>query len=370
GSGAGSTSGSGSGSGSGSAAQGIAQIQHIVIIMKENHTFDNYFGNSQLPGANGATSGTSSMGAISLGHMPDQVPNDICHSWDCAHLAVDGGKMDKFDLNPGGDTQVNGAPLAYAQLATSTDIPNYYAYAQKFTLADNMFSSVEGPSFPNHLFAVAAQSGGVIDDPSSSDTQCRGCDAPTGTTVRVMNASGQISDPGPPPCFDFQTLPDSLQAKNISWKFYAPSQGQSGYSSSTLNAISHIRNSALWNTNVVPDTQFVTDAQSGNLPAVSWLVTGENNNEHPPSSICAGENWTVQQVNAVMSNSAEWSSTVVFITWDDFGGFYDHVAPPMVDQLGLGIRVPLLIVSPYAKAGYISHTQYDFTSMLQFVEAR
>jgi hypothetical protein len=135
-----------------------------------------------------------------------------------------------------------------------------------------------------------------------------------------------------------------------------------------LDAVNHIRNSSVWGTNVVPDTQFVTDAQNGNLPAMSWLVTGKAS-EHPVYSTCYGENWTVQQINAIMQGP-DWNSTAIFLTWDDFGGFYDHVAPPGVDQFGLGIRVPMLIISPYAKTGYISHTQYEFASVLKFVEER
>jgi phospholipase C len=119
---------------------------------------------------------------------------------------------------------------------------------------------------------------------------------------------------------------------------------------------------------VVPDTQFVADALSGNLPAVSWLVTGHAN-DHPGGSVCRGENWTVQQLNAVMKGPG-WNSTVVFLTWDDFGGFYDHVPPPSTGNYSLGPRVPLIIISPYAKKGYISHTQYDFSSFLKFVETR
>ena len=117
---------------------------------------------------------------------------------------------------------------------------------------------------------------------------------------------------------------------------------------------------------MVPDTQFATDAASGNLPAVSWLVTGPNS-EHPPNSTCQGENWTVQQLNALMQGP-DWGTSAVFLTWDDFGGFYDHVAPPPVDIYGLGPRVPLLIISPYAQPGYISHTQYEFSSVLKFIE--
>jgi len=336
-------------------------IQHVVFIIKENRTFDNYFGT--FSGADGATTGKISTGqVITLGHTPDKT-TDLCHDWSCAVTAMDGGKMDRFDLIPafpGGSPQ----HLGYTQL-TESDIPNYFTYARNFVLADRMFSSLHGPSFPNHLYTVGAQSGGVISNPSDPDDW--GCDAVEGTTVEVLNSSGQASNQTP--CFDFQTLADTLQNAGITWKYYAPIKGESGYVWSTLDAINHIRNSSLWTDHVVPWTQFVSDAKSGQLPAVSWLVTTYALSEHPPASTCQGENWTVNQLNAVMQGP-DWNSTAVFLTWDDFGGFYDHVPPPSLDQFGLGPRVPLLIISPFAKKGYVSHTNYEFSSLLKFVEQR
>ena len=338
---------------------GIDSIQHIVFIVKENRTFDNYFG--KFPGAEGATSGTISTGqTIPLGHTPDATPRDICHTWNCAVTAIDGGKMDKFDQISGGN--VNGDFLSYTQL-TASDIPNYYTYAQQFVLADHMFSSLHGPSFPNHLYTIASQSGGAIDNPNGA----WGCDATAGTTVPVLKSDGTIGSVFP--CFDFPTLADGLQAANISWKYYASGQGEEGYIWSAFNAINHIRNTPLWAEHVLSDKQFATDAMNGQLPAVSWLVTDMGLSEHPPSSSCVGENWTVQQLNAVMQG-ADWDSTAIFLTWDDFGGFYDHVPPPLLDAFGAGPRVPLLIISPYAKKGYITHTQYEFASFLRFAEER
>jgi phospholipase C len=120
---------------------------------------------------------------------------------------------------------------------------------------------------------------------------------------------------------------------------------------------------------VVPTEQFVQDAQNGELPAVSWLVTSVGLSEHPPASVCMGENWTVEQLNALMQGP-EWDSTVVFLTWDDFGGFYDHVAPPVADNFGFGPRVPLLIISPWVKRAHITHNTLEFSSVLKFIEER
>jgi phospholipase C len=339
---------------------GVEQINQVVFIIKENRTFDNYFGT--FPGADGATSGTISTGdVIPLGPTGDRTPRDISHSFQSAITAIDGGAMDQFDLIPGGNQ--NGDYLAYTQL-TESDIPNYFALARYFTLGDAMFSSLTGPSFPNHLYTVGAQSGGAINNPSQGGTW--GCDSDDATTVQVMDASGNITRQFP--CFDFATLVDSLQNAGLTWRYYAPGAGQSGYIWSALDAIYHIRFSDLWQQNVVPPSQFITDARSGNLPNVSWVVVG-NGSEHPPGSSCVGENLTVRQLNAVMQG-AQWSSTAVFITWDDFGGFYDHVPPPQADNFGFGPRVPLIVVSPYAKPGNISHTVYEFSSLLAFVETR
>ena len=146
-------------------------------------------------------------------------------------------------------------------------------------------------------------------------------------------------------------------------------KGESGYRWSALDAIDHIRNTSLWTDHVVPTAQFVDDATNGRLPAVSWLVVNADRSEHPPASVCVGENWTVQQLNAVMQGP-DWNSTAIFLTWDDFGGFYDHVPPPKVDNFVFGPRVPLLIISPYARQGFISHTFYEFSSVLKFIEER
>jgi phospholipase C len=341
----------------------ITVIQHIIFIIKENRSFDNYFG--QYPGADGATSGTTSAGQVlTLRHTPDQVV-DIGHEWVAALTAVDDGKMDRFDLIPFGD--VNGQYMAYSQVSPS-DIPNYYTYAQHFVLADKMFSSVHGDSFENHLYTIAAQAGGVITQKVGSVASSKwGCDAPPTFLLQAEDESdGVISEIFP--CFDFQTLADRLDGAGVTWKYYAPGEGENGYAYNTYDEINHIRNTSLWTEHVVSDTQFVTDAAAGNLPAVSWLVTGPDN-EHPPASACLGENWTVQQLNALMQGP-DWATSAVFLTWDDFGGFYDHVAPPPIDIYGLGPRVPLLIISPYALAGHISDTQYEFASVLKFIEDR
>jgi len=350
--------------------QGLESIQHFVFLIKENHTFDNYFG--KYPGAYGATTGTLSDGrTIPLNAFPDVLPYDAEHNQTAALTAMDSGKMDSFDLNIGGNE--NGDFLVYRQFSPS-DIPNYWSYAQHFVLGDQMFSSIHSASFPNHLYTIAATSGGVLEVPYDpllkgiNGVPTWGCDAIPSLTVRTLDPSGTISALFP--CFDFPTLADSMDNANppISWKYYGPTKGQSGYNQVVFDAIHHIRNSELWTEHVVSDTQFADDALQGKLPAVSWLITGEGS-EHPPKSTCVGENWVVEQLNAIMQGP-DWNSTAIFIVWDDFGGFYDHFPPPQVDGLGLGPRVPLLIVSPYAVPGHISHTVYEFSSVLKTIEER
>ncbi|MCU1302950.1 MAG: hypothetical protein JWQ87_3234 [Candidatus Sulfotelmatobacter sp.] len=356
----------------GNPAGNINLIQHVVFIVKENRSFDNMFG--AFPGANGASSATISTGAvIPMGAHPDVMNRDVDHLWSSALTGVNGGKMDRFDLIP--EANQYGDYLGETQMTQSV-IPNYFSYAGYYVLADNMFSSLAGPSFPNHLYTIAAQSGGVYNLPTRAPGTANwqvtwGCDSPSTETVPVMDNRGVVTQQYP--CFDMTTLGDELTSAGVSWLYYAPVYNTLGYSFNTYDAINHIRNTSAWTKYDVPTSQFLTDVSNGTLPAVSWLVSGGVESEHPPNSMCGGENWTVQQVNAILQSPTYKNNTAIFITWDDFGGFYDHVVPPTKDEYGLGPRVPLLIISPYAKkgptgSGYISHTQYEFSSVLKFIE--
>jgi phospholipase C len=352
-------------SGTGVTGGGISQIQHIIFIIKENRSFDNYFGT--FPGANGATSGPISTGSvIPLGHTPDMV-RDMGHDWQASQTAINNGLMNQFDLIHLGN--VNGDYMSMTQM-TQTDIPNYWSYAQTFALSDNTFSAIKSETFPNHLYTIAADSAEVIYNPvgpSNSQALAWGCDSVAGTTVVIRTTAGVQSSVYP--CFDNQTLGDLLSNAGISWTSYAPIENANGYVYNTYDAINHIRNTSMWTDHVVDWNNFVSDAQNGNLPAVSWLVADSTDSDHPPNSACAGENWTVNQINAVMQGP-DWNSTAIFLTWDDFGGFYDHVAPFSFDYYGFGVRVPMIIISPYAIPGSVTHTQYEFSSVLKFIETR
>jgi phospholipase C len=348
------------------------KIQHIVYIVKENHSFDSMFG--LFPGANGATMGTTSTGqVVQLQRLPDPPPTDLGHLWGSAVEATDGARMDRFDLISGGN--MNGDMLSYSEFQQA-DIPNYWTYASRFVLGDGMYSSITSGSYPGHLYIMAAQNVGAIDNPVSPTTSGGwGCDASADTTVAtVTNTDPQVLQ-NPFPCYSATSLAYALQTAGITWKSYAPSKNDTGYAWNSLRAFSQIFNTSLWKSNVVTFNDFANDAISTHMPAVSWLNPDAPADEHPVHSVCAGENWTVQQINAIMQGP-NWNSTAIFIVWDDFGGFYDHVAPPSQDIYGYSIRVPLIIISPYAKQtvygqqGYITHSTYELSSVLRFIEER
>jgi phospholipase C len=354
------------------AAGNMSCIQHVVFIMKENRSYDVYFGAYVPPAGSGQTANGSTMPHLSNGttiaapHLYDSTPLDICHDWKCNLSDEDFGKMDRFDTDP--SCTANGHLMCESQL-NATDLPNYYAYANNFVLGDAHFTSLHATSFPNHLYTIAATSGGVISqgilasNPSATEVGCR---ADEGTTAQRIDEYGNLT--AQYPCYDFPTLGDLLSAAGVSWKSYAPAN----IAYNAYNAINHIyNNTAVWNESYEPDTSFVTDVAAGKLPAVSWLVT-LGGNEHPPISTCLGQNWAVQQINAIMNSTQYWVNepTLIVMNWDDFGGFYDHVPPPYEDLYGLGPRAPVLFISPFSVPGRVSHVQTESSSVLKFIEER
>jgi len=336
-------------------------IQHIVIIVKENHSFDNMFG--LFPGADGARYAMRGFQRIRLNTTPDHMRHDLGHGGLSALLAVNHGRMNGFWRVQ--YAFQNGVDVADSQYSEG-EIPHYWDYAKRFALADHMFSTILASSFPNHLVTVAGQSLGVIGNPIhlSRSNRSWGCDAGSRTVVYYFR-KGALGYSRP--CFKMQTLVDEARRAGISWRYYAPPRGHFGYIWSTLDAIRHIRDSHLWSSNVVKTKSFLYDVRHNHLPALSWLTTNLETSDHPPKSICRGENWTVRQLNAIMHSPA-WPHTVVILTWDDFGGFYDHLRPPHESRYRLGPRVPLLVISPYARPHFIDHRRYDFRSVVKFVE--
>jgi phospholipase C len=339
---------------------GLRNIKHVVFIVRENRSFDSMFGH-KFPGANGASQGVTSTGQVlHLQHLPDAMEHDICHGWGCFIQAIDNGKMDGFDLiNVGAPCNMNGDYECYGQQWQS-DIPNYWKYATDFALADNYFTSNLASTSPNHLYTVAAQSAGMITNAPA------GCDSPPNDVIAVVDSNGNLSTMFP--CLDMTTMMDELQAAGVSWRYYADTK----IPFNSMELISHLRFGPLWANNV-PDNNFVTDVQSGNLQQVSWLMATGEATDHPPYSICFGENYSVNAVNAIM-NSKYWTTepTAIIIVWDDPAGLYDHVPPPRVDQYGLDMRAPMIVISPYtplASAGNsVTHVQYEHSSVLTFIE--
>jgi phospholipase C len=348
-------------------------IQHVVIIVQENRSFDNLF--ATFPGANGATSGKTHTGQTVQLLAKPLTSNLILNN---SHLAwledYDNGAMDGFDL-----VYVNGHACTCAyQYVKPSQIKPYWDLAHQYVLADNMFQTQTSGSFTAHQDLIRGDTvlnstTSLIDFPSDGPW---GCDAPSGTTTTLLTSAGKYEpNAGPFPCLSYSTIRDLLDAKSVSWKYYTPNiHTHGGDIWNAFDAISAVRNDQQeWQTNVSsPETNIFTDISSNSLAAVSWVIPDGENSDHPAQKLWeqgkdTGPSWVAQVVNA-LGQSAYWKSTVIVVTWDDWGGWYDHVAPPQLDYNGLGFRIPMIVVSPYARAGLVSHTQYEFGSILKFVE--
>jgi phospholipase C len=462
-------------------------LNHFVYIIQENISFDHYFGT--FPGADGIPKGAKF--AYQPGEAPSvapfhlhrtSIPASLNHSWQAAHVAADGGKMDGFlwaewpqalafywrgtlptpdpeDIMPigvtpkqigksgGGEPQplvrarnliqqfdadhdgkLDAQELAKAIAATPTlnkvagavgvavrardwlrqydrnrdkqlgpselaallrtvapqsgedeavvagqlptmhpaepptgptpawvtntlsyydwhEIPNYWEYARRYVLCDGFFSSLAGPSEPNHLYTVAAKSGGLVNNPPP-------------------NIAGQDG------VYTFPTMAELLQNSHVTWKYYDEKPNPHKHSLwNPMPGFRQFQRSPELMSHLVGLDQFYHDAESGNLPQLSWIVPTLIDSEHPPADSARGMRHVTDLVNAIMRSDA-WKDTVIIITWDDYGGFYDHVAPPAIDEFGYGPRVPALVISPFARPGFICHTRFDFTSPLKLIEER
>jgi phospholipase C len=354
--------------GTGGAPPAPIPIKHVVVIVKENHTFDNYFGS--FPGAEGTTTCKLKDGTtFPCPKAPDATLRDLCHAHECALTDWNHGQMNGWE-DVSGSSQL-GDHLAWAQYDESS-IPNYWAYAKTFTLADHFFANMLGPSFPGHTFFLAAQAGWATGNPNTQLTHPYwGCDQSSSTTVTVLD-NGTCNTKDVFPCFKIPSLPDVLPA-GVTWKFYGSNFYLLPEVWSMFDAIDGIRNGPGW-ANVVTVDQLTKDIQNHNLPNVSWLVNQDLADEHPlVGGVCNGENWTVGFINQIMQ-SEYWQDTVIFFTMDDFGGWYDHVPPPRQygcdgnTPYGLGFRLPLIIISPYAKPGTIFKEQAEQASIPRFIE--
>jgi phospholipase C len=365
-------------------------IQHIIVVIQENRTPDQLF--QAFPGANTQSYGYDHNGnKIMLKRVPLQellTPGNyyINFKEDCNGLGSNptaNCQMNGFDIPP-----VEGQRNDYVyQYVNPADIQPYWTLAKQYVLGDNLFQTQGSGSFTAHQDLIRGGSELTpteteIDFPWNhiSPSYDWGCDDNPGSTTALINNKLQYfgaspapgyTPHGPFPCFSYKTLRDLLDAKNVSWKYYAPALGTDLASGwwNAMGAIHDVRYGPEWNTNVSsPETNIFSDISNGKLAQVTWIVPKFNNSDHPGSNPDDGPSWVASIVNAV-GQSQYWKSTAILITWDDWGGFYDHVKPPITDTMGgLGFRVPFLVVSPYAKTGYVSHTQYEFGSVVRYIE--
>ena len=327
-------------------------IQHVVVIMQENRSFDHLF--NGFPGADTVQSGMNHGVRVPLQPTPLGNGPDADHTHTGWWQQWDNGKMDNFANK--------GTVLPYSYILPSETVP-YWTLAKKFTLGDRMFQSNTGPSFVAHQYMIAGQSGKASENP---DTNIWGCDAKPDARVPLLGPNG-TDLPGVYPCFDYQTMADLLDAKGVTWRYYAPGPTDKFFLLSAYQAIRHIRFGADWHEDVIsPETRVLTDIANGKLAQVTWIVPAFNNSDHPGAPP-QGPDWVANIVNAI-GKSKYWNSTTIFIAWDDWGGFYDHVPPPQTDDMGLGFRVPVIVVSPYAKHGYVSHVTHESSGFLTFTE--
>jgi phospholipase C len=303
--------------------------------MKENHAFDNYFGT--FPGADGIPPNTT----VPDGHGGFVSPRwlngtwswDLPHSREAMLTSYDGGKNDGFAV--AAESWIPGLGQVAMSYYDRHQVGGYWSLAENYTLADRYFHSMLGPTVPNRLYSFAGQAGGL--------------------TTNLISVSG----------LDFTTIFDQFEAHQVSWRYYT----SDGVNYVPFPAeFPHIRANYRMVSKIVPIDTLASDVATGNLPQVAY-VDPESDlaiSEHPPGDVSAGAAWTVQTIRAIQASSA-WPSTAILLTWDESGGFYDHVPPPQVDEWGYGFRVPMIVVSPFAKRGWIDHDVMDHTSIVKFI---
>jgi phospholipase C len=408
---------------------GIHKIRHVVIVMQENRSFDSYFGT--YPGADGIPGLAGHPGRVPCAPDPAKhrcrrpYHNRMDVNAGGPHMAVDaaddidGGKMDGFIASvesghPDTDRLACHTPIRTMKKLTDVltgpptcldvmgyhdqrEIPDYWAYARNFVLQDHMFEPVASWSLPAHLYLVSAWSGSCLNvmDPMScgtanlvqpdADGQPAGPDTAAALLglVKVSDAddSANVSETADYGWTDITYL---MRKHHVSWRYYLTQGTEPDCASGAMTCQpvpQNVETPEIWNPlpdfvdvhqdsqlgNIVPATHFFHDAYSGRLPAVSWVIPSGDDSEHSPARVSLGQDHVVRVINAIMSGK-DWSSTAIFLAWDDWGGFYDHVKPPRVDGEGYGLRVPGLVISPYAPKGFVDHQVLSFDAYLRFIE--
>ncbi|MGH9125570.1 MAG: alkaline phosphatase family protein [Acidimicrobiales bacterium] len=382
------------------AAAGIGKIKHIVVIMQENRSFDSYFGT--FPGADGIP--------ISNGVPTVCVPTatgcdkpyvdhaDVNgggpHGQANATADIDGGKMDGFVsevakakkgcADPNNPACAGSGTPDVMGYHTQTDIPNYWTYAQDFVLQDHMFEPNASWSLPAHLFTVSEWSAHCTehDNPASCTNALQNPGTPGKANTTKANTTKATAKA---PIYAWTDLTYLLHRSGVSWGYYVVSGTEPDCENDAALSCGPVKQNAstpgIWNPlpdfdtvredgqlgNIQSVDKFYAAAASGTLPSVSWVVPSGAVSEHPPSPVSFGQSYVTSLVNAVM-HSPDWDSTAIFLTWDDWGGFYDHVAPPSIDENGYGLRVPGIVISPYARPGYVDHQVLSFDAYDKFIE--
>jgi phospholipase C len=343
-------------------------IKRVVYVMLENRSFDNMFG--AFPGVEGTSMGVAFGDEKPLIPCPDWLPGDIPHDLS-AHLKNEnGGAQDGFAIGAFGD------PYAYSQFS-ERDIPAYWKWAREYAICDHFFASQAGPSFANHLWFVAGSAGGAIENPENIKVRREpggkqfkswGCDAyGPDVFVFVQDEHGHITKHDT--CFRLPNMGEKLSERDIDWAFYSAKRTQPGYIWQAYSAIESVyHNEELWSEHIWPVDDLMRDVHAGALPSVTWVTPRFQLSDHPPYSTRFAHNWVVDLVNGIM-DSDMWEHTAIFLTWDEWGGFYDHVPIPKLpnDPWNLGFRVPTLVISPYARRGAIYDEDVEFTAPLRFI---
>jgi phospholipase C len=373
------------------------KIKHVVIIFQENRSTDNLFHDPVLigRGADIASQGETSSGQmVTLQPVPLVTVYDLDHSHGAFLSAWNNGMMNGADqvgvFCPQGQPNCAPANPQY-QYVQASDVQPYFTLAETYTFGDRMFQTNQGPSFPAHQYILAGTSAisekstiFVAENPRGS-TGDAGCLAPQGATVNTIDTS----QPDPHTqeqttsqlCYEHPTLTDLLDASQLSWKYYAPSAGSIWTAPDAINHMcgpnapppnATACTAPEWTNHVViegKNNQILNDIAAGQLANVSWVIPDGGASDHAGNSEDTGPSWVASIVNAI-GTSQYWSDTAIIITWDDWGGWFDHVAPlPQVrNSYEYGLRVPLIVVSPFVKAAYLSHVTHDFGSILKFVE--
>jgi phospholipase C len=352
---------------------GNGKIRHVIIIVQENRSVDDLF--NGLPGADTVPYGKNSAGRrVDLQSVSLRAPYDIDHEHRAFEIEYEGGKMDGFNLERSNCRHrcIPRVLRAYGKVPHS-EIQPYFDMAEQYVFADRMFQSNSGPSFPAHQYLVSGTATVKPGSPLRASENgltpqqkfTGGCDAPPGSLVILINGNGTQNDQIYP-CFDRPALTDLIEAKALTWRYYQAHPGPGLWNA--FDAIRHVHDSSHYSEHVIsPPSTILKDIKSHTLPNVVWVTPTAHASDHPGTSDGSGPSWVATVVDAI-GESSYWGSTAILVTWDDWGGWYDHVKPPQYNAYELGFRVPLIVIGPYAKKSYVSHVQHEFGSILKFTE--